>query len=175
MASTTNNPPLKKKRERKKREIKTVPESVISAKQTELGEQMMQSLESREAVFERDTQYPIDTLADYFANIQLTAIAEQNIEDNEDSLEQLKTALPTEKEFYELVNLHLLDLLQQDDIMTLDAICNELVTNLRAGNDSVSVIKLNPPYNLLVDLAEISTGRGERIRTSDLRVPNAAR
>jgi hypothetical protein len=33
------------------------------------------------------------------------------------------------------------------------------VSNLRAGNDSVSVIKLNPPYNLLVDLAEISTGR----------------
>ena len=106
---------------------------------------------------------------------QLTVIAEQNIEDNENRLEQLKTALPTEKEFYELVNLHLLDLLQQDDIMTLDAICNELVTNLRAGNDSVSVIKLNPPYNLLVDLDKVSLGRGDRTWTYDLAVPNRAR
>lgn len=46
--------------------------------------------------------------------------------------------------------------------MEQDAVCNELVSNLRAGNDAVSVIKLNPPYNLLVDLAEISIGRGER-------------
>ncbi len=59
--------------------------------------------------------------------------------------------------------------------MRLDAICNELVTNLRAGNDSVSVIKLNPPYDLMADLAEISTGRGERTRTFDLAVPNRTR
>lgn len=88
--------------------------------------------------------------------------AEKNIEDNKNRLEELKIALPTESEFYELVNLHLVDLLETNDIMKLDAICNELVTNLRAGNDSVSVIKLNPPYNLLVDLAEITTGRGDR-------------
>ncbi len=106
---------------------------------------------------------------------QIVALAEQSITDNKNRLEELRTILPTEEEFYELVNLHLVDLLQQDDIMKLDAICNELVTNLRAGNDSVSVIKLNPPYNLLVDLAEISSGRGERTRTFDLRVPNAAR
>lgn len=91
---------------------------------------------------------------------QMTALAEQNIENNTNRLEELKVALPTEDEFYELVNLHLLDLLQQNDIMKLDAICNELVSNLRAGNDATPVIKLNPPYNLLVDLAEISTGRG---------------
>jgi site-specific DNA recombinase len=101
--------------------------------------------------------------------------AKQAIEDNANRLEELKTALPTESEFYELTNLHLLDMLQTDDIMKLDAICNELVTNLRAGDDSVSVIKLNPPYNMLVDLAEISTGRGERTRTFDLTVPNRAR
>lgn len=94
---------------------------------------------------------------------QLMQIAEQNISDNKYRLENLKTALPTEKEFYELINLHLLDLLEMNDITKLDAICNELVTNLRAGNNSVSVIKLNPPYDLLVDLAEISSGRGERI------------
>jgi DNA invertase Pin-like site-specific DNA recombinase len=106
---------------------------------------------------------------------QLIEIAKQSIEDNENRLNDLKTALPTEDEFYELTNLHLLDLLQTDDIMKLDAICNELITNLRAGDDSVSVIKLNPPYNMLVDLAKISTGRGERTRTFDLTVPNRAR
>ncbi len=106
---------------------------------------------------------------------QLIGIADQNIEDNKNRLEDLEISLPTESEFYELVNLHLVDLLETNDIMKLDAICNEIVTNLRAGNDSVSVIKLNPPYNLLVDLAEISTGRGERTRTFDLAVPNRAR
>jgi DNA invertase Pin-like site-specific DNA recombinase len=106
---------------------------------------------------------------------QLSEIAEQNIHENKVKLEELKTALPTEKEFYELINLHLLDLLQVNDITILDAICNELVTNLRAGNDSVSVIKLNPPYDLMTDLSEISNGRGERTRTSDLTVPNRAR
>ena len=106
---------------------------------------------------------------------QLIDIAEKNILDNSNRLTELKTALPSEEEFYELTNLHLLDMLQTDNIMKLEAICNELVTNLRAGDDSVSVIKLNPPYNMLVDLAEISTGRGDRIRTCDLTVPNRPR
>ena len=43
--------------------------------------------------------------------------------------------------------------------MKLDAICNELVTNLYAKDDCISVIKLNPPYNLMVDLSKISSGR----------------
>lgn len=59
--------------------------------------------------------------------------------------------------------------------MEQDAVCDELVLNLRVANDAVSVIKLNPPYDMLVDLTKISTGRGERTRTSGLRVPNAAR
>jgi hypothetical protein len=70
MAKATNDPPLKKKRERKKREIKHVSELVISAKQLELAQKMQESLELRDEVFEESTQYPIDTLADYFANIQ---------------------------------------------------------------------------------------------------------
>lgn len=37
---------------------------------------------------------------------------------------------------------------------------SELVLNLRAGDDVISVIKLNPPYNLLVDLSKVSLGRG---------------
>lgn len=70
MAKATDDPLKKKKRERKKREIKHVAESVISAKQLELRAKMATSLEARESVFEQDTQYPIDTLADYFTNIQ---------------------------------------------------------------------------------------------------------
>lgn len=59
--------------------------------------------------------------------------------------------------------------------MEQDAVCDELVLNLRVANDAVSVIKLNPPYDMLVDLTKISTGRGYRTRTCDLAVPNRAR
>jgi len=34
-----------------------------------------------------------------------------------------------------------------------------LVLNQRAGNDVISVIKLNSPYNLLVDLDKVPLGR----------------
>ena len=54
-------------------------------------------------------------------------------------------------------------MLKTNDIMTLDTICNEFVANLRAGDDSTPVIKLNPPYDLMADLPEILTGRGDRI------------
>lgn len=91
---------------------------------------------------------------------QLIENAKQSIRDNENRLKKLKTALPTEEQFYELTKFHLLDLLETEDIIKLDTICNELVSNLRAGNDSVSVIKLNPPYNMMVDLSKITYGRG---------------
>lgn len=91
---------------------------------------------------------------------QLSDLAQESIDENKEALEQLETALPTKKEFYELTKSKLLDLLNEDDILVLDAICNEFVTNLRAGNDSTPVIKLNPPYNLMADLPEILTGRG---------------
>ncbi len=106
---------------------------------------------------------------------QLAALAEEAVETNQEKLKKLETALPTEQEFYELIDVHLLGLLKEDDILKLDAICKELVLNLRAGNDSIPVIKLNPPYDLMVDLSKISTGRGCQTRTGDLCVPNAAR
>ena len=93
---------------------------------------------------------------------QLVELAEQSIDENKEALERLDTALPTKKEFYELTKSKLLDLLHKDDILVLDAICNEFVTNLRAGNDSTPVIKLNPPYNLMVDLEKVPSGRGDR-------------
>jgi DNA invertase Pin-like site-specific DNA recombinase len=90
---------------------------------------------------------------------QLINVANHSIKKSEDELERLKSGLPTEQEFYELIYSYLLTLLETTDIVEQDAVYNELVSNLRAGNDSVSVIKLNPPYNLLVDLAKVSTGR----------------
>ena len=106
---------------------------------------------------------------------QLINVANHSINKGKDELERLKTGLPTEQEFYELINSYLLTLLETTDLMEQDAVCNELVANLRVRNNAVPVIKLNPPYNLMVDLSKISTGRGERTRTFDLTVPNRAR
>lgn len=58
MAKPNDESSKKKKRERKKRVVTTVSGDVISAKQLELAEKMSVSLEARESVFERDTQYP---------------------------------------------------------------------------------------------------------------------
>lgn len=93
----------------------------------------------------------------------LMNVASHNILEAEKELERLKHGLPTEKQFYELVNSYLKILLSTDDLMEQDAICNELVSNLRAGDDAVSVISLNKPYDLLADVAKISLGRGDRI------------
>ena len=142
-----------------------------------------QSLRGNEQQYARYQNFQVNSPAEYKKYHegkleqyqQLIRLDTDAIEDDKAALAKLSTALPTEAEFYELINLHLLDLLETKDIIKLDAICNELVSNLRAGNNSTPVIKLNPPYNLLVDLAEISSGRGERTRTFDLRVPNAAR
>ncbi len=38
-----------------------------------------------------------------------------------------------------------------------------VVLNLCAGNDVASIVKLNPPYDLMVDLEEVPCGRGDRI------------
>ncbi len=97
------------------------------------------------------------------------------ITDNKAKLKNLDAVLPSEQDFYELTRSKLLNLLKTEDIMVIDTVCREFVTNLRAGNDTVSVIKLNPPYNLMTDLDEISYGRGERTRTFDLTVPNRPR
>jgi DNA invertase Pin-like site-specific DNA recombinase len=105
----------------------------------------------------------------------LINIAIYNVKSNKEELKRLKAGLPTEEQFYELINSYLVTLLRTNDLMEQDAICNELVSNLRAGNNCVSVINLNKPYDLLLDLDKILTGRGERTRTSGLRVPNAAR
>ncbi len=105
----------------------------------------------------------------------LINIAKGSIKKTELELVQLNADMPTEKQFYELIKSYLLILLNTKDLMEEDTVYNEVVSNLIAGDDAVSVVNLNKPYNLLLDLSKVSTGRGERTRTSDLRVPNAAR
>ena len=78
----------------------------------------------------------------------------------ERELAKLSSSLPTHQEFVELVSSYLETILSTTDIIEEDMIYNKLVLNLRAGDDAVSVIKLNPPYYLMVDLEKISFGWG---------------
>lgn len=87
---------------------------------------------------------------------QLIELAKTNAADNEAKLLELKTALPSKEQFFELTQSHLLEFLNTDDIVRLDAIASEVVANLRAGDNTTPVIKLNPPYNLMVDLTKNS-------------------
>ncbi|MEI7689823.1 MAG: recombinase family protein [Candidatus Saccharibacteria bacterium] len=124
------------------------------------------SLKLNEAQYSRYQQFQIDNPKDYKKHhdgklehySSLVRVDRANIEGCNKDLEKLNADLPTEQEFYELIKSYLVMLLKTHDLLEQDAICNELVSNLRAGNDVISVITLNPPYNLLVDLANISTG-----------------
>ena len=77
-------------------------------------------------------------------------------------LNRLKEPLPTREQFVELVNSYLKTATTTQDLVEEDAVYNEVVLNLRAGNDVVSVIKLNPPYDLMVDLEKITFGADKR-------------
>lgn len=79
-------------------------------------------------------------------------------------VEMLNQRLPTRQQFVELVRLYLETLLKTTDLIEEDIVYQEVVLNLRAGDDDISVIKLNPPYDLLVDLSKVSLGRGWRTR-----------
>lgn len=75
-------------------------------------------------------------------------------------LDELKRELPTRKEFVELVQSYLLILRKTRDLVEEDEVYKEMVLNLRVGDNTTTVIKLNPPYDLMVDLSKISSGRG---------------
>ena len=60
----------------------------------------------------------------------------------ERDLQQLSNSLPTLQEFIELVNSYLKTILSTSDIVEEDMVYNKLVLNLRAGDNTVSVIKL---------------------------------
>lgn len=81
-----------------------------------------------------------------------------NVTSLQNELKKLKEPLPTREQFVELIVGYLKTLLNVEDIMEEDRIYQELVLNLRAGDNSVSVIKLNPPYDLMVDLEKICSG-----------------
>ena len=83
----------------------------------------------------------------------LINVANANILSAKNELEELKNAVPTREEFYELTRSYLEILAKTRDLLERDAVLNEVVSNLRAGDDCVSVIKLNPPYDMMVDLA----------------------
>ena len=80
----------------------------------------------------------------------------------ETELERISRALPTEQQFVELTRSYLETLLKTKDLVEEDLVYREVVLNLRAGNDCVSVIKLNPPYNLMVDLEKVPSGRDDK-------------
>lgn len=142
-----------------------------------------QSLKNNEQQYARYQEFQVNSPVDYKKYHegkleqyqQLIHLDEEAMADNKAELAKLDIALPTEQEFYELTRSKVLDMLKTSDIMTLDTICSEFVTNLRAGNDSTSVIKLKPPYDMMVELGSVTTGRGDRIRTCDPAVPNRVR
>ena len=76
-------------------------------------------------------------------------------------------AVSSGEEFYEITHSCMRTIDNTRELLELDAVLNEVVLNLWADDDSVSVIKLNPPYNMQVDLGKISTGR----RTDTLNEP----
>ena len=90
----------------------------------------------------------------------------------ERELAKFNSSLPTHKEFIELINSYLETILSTTDIIEEDMIYNKLVLNLRAGDNAVSFIKPNPPYNLMVDLEKIPFGWDGGIRTPECRDQN---
>lgn len=127
-----------------------------------------QSLKNNEQQYARYQEFQVNSPSDYKKYHegkleqyqQLIHLDEEAIAENKAEIAKLDTALPTEQEFYELTRSKVLTMLKTTDIMTLDTICSEFVTNLRAGNDSTPVIKLKPPYNLMVELGSVTLGRG---------------
>lgn len=132
--------------------------------------QAKQNLRNSQREYARYQNFQLDNIKEYEKHhsgkleqyAELMRHHEEAVKENESELKELATKLPSASEFYELTRSKLLDLLSTDDIIAIDAICREFITNLRAGNDSTPVIKLNPPYDLMVDLSKISTGRGDR-------------
>jgi hypothetical protein len=126
-----------------------------------------QSLSDNEKQYIRYQNFQVDNPKEYEKHHsgklehhqELIHYYEDAVTENKAKLKKLDTALPHEEDFYELTRSKLLNMLNTEDIMVVDAICREFVTNLRAGNDSTSDVKLNPPYNLMTDLSEISRGR----------------
>jgi|GEM_PF-3757160 len=94
---------------------------------------------------------------------QIVTAKEATLTQAGSELERVSRALPTEQQFVELTRSYLKTLLKTKDLVEEDLVYREVVLNLRAGNDCVSVIKLNPPCNLMVDLEKVPSGRDEHL------------
>lgn len=88
-----------------------------------------------------------------FHQAQINAV-NSSITTTQKELDDLRRTLPTREEFVELVGSYLETILKTPDLIEEDLVYREVVLNLRAGDNSVSVIKLNPPYDLMVDFSE---------------------
>ncbi len=88
-----------------------------------------------------------------FHQTQINAV-NSSITSLQKELDDLRQALPTREEFVELIHSYLKTILETSDLIEEDAVYRGLVLNLRAGDNSVSVIKLNPPYDMMVDLSK---------------------
>ncbi len=96
-------------------------------------------------------------LEDYSNLISANKITISNLRTR---LDELNKKLPSRKEFVELVYSYLLIIKNATSLVEEDAIYQKVVLNLHAKDDFISDIKLNPPYNLMVDLEKISLGWG---------------
>ncbi len=59
-----------------------------------------------------------------------------------------------------LINSYLETILKTTDVVEEDLVYREVVLSLRANDNFISVIKLNPPYDLMVDLSENTSWSG---------------
>lgn len=98
-------------------------------------------------------------LEDYRSLIDATQASEKSLKTE---IDRLKEALPTREQFVELIHSYLIILLDTTDLIEEDTIYQELVLNLRVRDNVVSVIKLNPPYDLMVDLEKVVRGGARR-------------
>ena len=90
----------------------------------------------------------------------LIAVNTAGIDNITREIAKLNAALPTREEFVKLVHSYLETVLNTRDLIEEDAVYQEVVSNLRVKDDVVSVIKLNPPYDMMVDFSENSSWSG---------------
>lgn len=90
----------------------------------------------------------------------LIAVNTASIDNITREITKLNAALPTREEFVKLVHSYLETVLNTRDLIEEDAVYQEVVSNLRVKDNAVSVIKLNPPYDMMVDLSENSSWSG---------------
>ena len=96
-----------------------------------------------------------------FHQAQINAV-NATITASQKELDDLQKALPTREEFVELVHSYLKTILETSDLIEEDAVYREVVSNLRARDNSISVIKLNPPYDMMVDFSENTMWSGRQ-------------